>query len=101
MRELGMWDAEEGLSGAFSDVEEFLGRCKFSDCTHKNEPGCAIRAAIADGSLSEKRWQSYLNLQQENRYVEDKMGYLREKQQWHKDISKWIRQKKKTGGKLR
>ena len=101
MREIGMWDAEDGLSGAFSDVEDFLGRCKFSDCTHKNEPGCAIRAAISDGSLSEKRWQSYLSLQAENRYVEDKMGYLREKQQWHKEISKWTKEKKKAGGKFR
>ena len=101
MREIGMWDAEDGLSGAFSDVEDFLRRCKFSDCTHKNEPGCAIRAAISDGSLSEKRWQSYLSLQAENRYVEDKMGYLREKQQWHKEISKWTKEKKKAGGKFR
>lgn len=101
MREIGMWDAAEGLSAAFMDVEELATQCKFSDCTHQNEPGCAIRAAIADGSLSEKRFQNYLALRRENRYVEDKMGYLREKQQWHKEISKWSKQIKKAGGKFR
>ncbi len=101
MREIGMWDAAEGLSAAFMDVEELASQCKFSDCTHQNEPGCAIRAAIANGSLSEERFQNYLALRRENRYVEDKMGYLREKQQWHKEISKWSKQKKKAGGKFR
>lgn len=66
MRELGMWDAGEGLSGAFPDVEEYLGRCRFSDCRHESEPGCAIRAAIESSELSRERWESYLQLSQES-----------------------------------
>ena len=49
MRELGMWEVSEGLADAFSDVESYLGSCRFSDCTHEKEPGCAIRAAISAG----------------------------------------------------
>ena len=52
MRELGMWDAAEGLSAAFPDVERFLGQCRFHDCRHGQEPGCAIRGALERGELS-------------------------------------------------
>ena len=62
MRELGMWDVSEGLGDAFSDVEAFLGKCRFSDCTHDREPGCAIKAAIATGELDIARWESYQSL---------------------------------------
>ena len=56
MRELGMWEATEGLSDAFADVEQFLGKCRFSDCKHGTEPGCAIRSAISAGELELSRW---------------------------------------------
>ena len=49
MRELGMWDISEGLVDAFADVEQFIGKCRFSDCKHECEPGCAVKAAIASG----------------------------------------------------
>lgn len=99
MRELGMWDVSTGLGEAFTDVEEFLGRCKFSDCRHESEPGCAIQKAIFSGELSAERWKSYLTLKKEAKFAEDKAGFLRNKQQWHKSITKWNRQNKKNGGK--
>ncbi len=92
MRELGMWDVSEGLGQSFSDVEELLGGCKFSDCRHQSEPGCAVRSAIQSGALSHERWESYQTLQEEARFANDKAGFLREKQQWHKEISKKVRQ---------
>lgn len=95
MRELGMWQASEGLGQSFSDVEQYLGSCKFSDCRHQSEPGCAIREAIRNGALAHERWESYVRLQQEAKFTDDKAGYLREKQQWHKELSKMIRQQKK------
>lgn len=52
MRELGMWDVSEGLSEAFTDVQALLGRCRFSDCRHQQEPGCAVREALETGVLS-------------------------------------------------
>lgn len=69
MRVLGMWDAESGLEQTFADVERFLGKCKFSDCRHENEPHCAIKQAIADGELSKARWESYKKLKDETESV--------------------------------
>ncbi len=65
MRSVGMWDAEEGLSEAFADVEAFASKCRFSDCAHGSEPGCAVRAAIADGSLPASRFDSQQKLARE------------------------------------
>lgn len=98
MRELGMWDVSGGLDEAFADVEQFLGKCKFNDCKHQTEPGCAIKAVIESGELSEERWNSYLILKNEAKYSDDKAGYLRKKQQWHKSIAKWNKQNKKNRG---
>ena len=57
-----MWDAAEGLSAAFPDVERFLGQCRFHDCRHGQEPGCAIRGALERGELSPQRWKNYRQL---------------------------------------
>lgn len=65
MRELGLWDAEAGVAATFADVEALAAACRFSDCAHDTEPGCAVRAALADGSLDEDRWRSYGKLQRE------------------------------------
>jgi ribosome biogenesis GTPase / thiamine phosphate phosphatase len=63
MRELQLWDAD--LEQTFGDVEEIARRCRFSDCAHDREPGCAITEALAEGRLAADRWQSYLKLQRE------------------------------------
>lgn len=97
MRELGMWDISSGLGEAFGDVEEFLGKCRFSDCRHETEPGCALKEAIANGELPAERWQSYLNLKREAKITEDKYGFLRDKQNRNKSIAQWSRQNKKSG----
>jgi len=95
MRELGMWDVSEGLGEAFGDVEQFLGRCRFRDCKHMTEPGCAVRAALESGELSEERWKSYCKLKSEAVYTsETKADFMRRKQQRNKDIAKLSRQKR-------
>ena len=66
MRELGLWEADEGISDAFADVEALIGRCRFSDCCHDTEPGCAIKAALADGTLDVSRWEAYVRLKVES-----------------------------------
>ncbi len=65
MRELGLWDADEGLGAAFQDMEALGASCRFSDCSHGNEPGCAVRLAREDGSLDEDRWRAWQKLQRE------------------------------------
>jgi len=98
MRELGMWDVSEGLGEAFGDVESYFGSCRFSDCSHRSEPGCAVREAIRSGELPQERWESYLQLRREAKFTDDKSGYLRDKQQWHKGIAKRSKQIKKDRG---
>lgn len=89
MRELGMWKVSEGLDKTFQDVEQYLGKCKFSDCTHTNEPGCKILEAIENGELSEDRFNSYIKLQNEARYNNDSESYLKEKKEKFKAIAKY------------
>ena len=92
MRELGMWEVDEGITGAFRDVEQYLGKCRFSDCRHENEPGCAIRAAIASGALDGARWESYRKLKEE---AVDKDEMLRRKHEWSKGVAKFTRSRNK------
>ena len=89
MRELGMWDASEGINTAFADIEALADKCRFSDCTHSGEPGCAVCKALAEGTLSHSRWQSYLKLTAENAYAEDAESYLFAKEKKFKDIAKY------------
>ncbi len=65
LRELQLWTADAGLEETFTDVAELAARCRFNDCSHGGEPGCAIRAALADGSLDGERYASYEKLQRE------------------------------------
>lgn len=97
MRELGMWDVREGLEKSFADVEQFLYRCRFHDCSHSNEPGCAVQDAIASGALDKERWTQYCRLKNEARYSEDKGDFLRQKQRRNKEIAKKARRLKKNG----
>lgn len=65
MRELQLPECGDGVYALFEDVTPHIGQCKFNDCAHQGEPGCAIRGAIASGELSERRWNSYEKLQRE------------------------------------
>jgi ribosome biogenesis GTPase len=94
MRELGIWEVSEGLSESFSDVEQYLGQCKFSDCKHQKEPGCAIKTAIENGSITHERWESYLTLKREAAFVNTKAAYLRGKDHQHVTAKIKERQKK-------
>jgi ribosome biogenesis GTPase len=65
MRELQLWESADGLELAFSEVADLIAQCRFSDCEHRTEPGCAIREALGDGSLPQERWDAYAKLQRE------------------------------------
>lgn len=88
MRELGMWENETGIETAFSDIEELTAQCRFSDCTHNSEPGCAIQRALRDGTLDAGRWSSYLKLKAEQAFAADESSYLKAKQSKFKTIAK-------------
>ncbi len=95
MRELGMWDSSEGVNRTFSDIEVLTSLCKFSNCTHGNEKGCAVRAAIESGELSEERLISYNKLKNELSYAEDSESYLTAKRQKFKEIAKYNKNNRK------
>lgn len=80
LRELQLWGSDEGLSGAFSDIEILAEQCRFADCRHVNEPRCAVRQALEEGSLDIERYESYLKLQNELEYLADKREYLEKKE---------------------
>jgi ribosome biogenesis GTPase len=65
MRELGLWSSGEGLSEAFADVGQLAAECRYRDCRHEQEPGCAVRRAVADGTLDTGRFESWRKLQKE------------------------------------
>ncbi|MFJ4909886.1 ribosome small subunit-dependent GTPase A [Streptomyces sp. NPDC093249] len=66
LRGVGLWDAETGVGQVFSEIEELARECRFHDCAHESEPGCAVAAAIEDGSLPVRRFDSYRKLLREN-----------------------------------
>jgi ribosome biogenesis GTPase len=73
MRELQLWEADDGLEEAFEDVTALFAACRFSDCGHDTEPDCAVRAALEAGTLDRERWDSYLKLQAELEHLERKL----------------------------
>jgi len=78
MRELGIIDMESGLSDTFNEIAELSGQCRYNDCTHSMEEGCAVLAALEEGLISQERYQSYVKMNKEAHYNE--MSYLEKKQ---------------------
>jgi ribosome biogenesis GTPase len=87
VREVQLWTVAIGDEEAFSDVEELAAGCRFGDCRHQSEPGCAVRAAIDEGRLKEKRLESWRTLQDELRRVEAR----REEHARNEETRKWRR----------
>jgi ribosome biogenesis GTPase len=87
MRELQLWSEGDGVRETFHEVEELAASCRFTDCQHDAEPGCAVRAALDQGTLEPERYESYLKLQRELRHLEarkDQRLQAAEKQRWKK-----------------
>lgn len=101
MRELGLIEDGGGVDAAFADLVEITAACRFSDCEHESEPGCAIRAALASGTIDPERWQSYRKLQREVIAYEtrnDPMLAAEERRRW-KVIHKAMRAQSRVTGK--
>lgn len=85
LREIQLWAGEDALGQTFSDIEELAVECRFNDCQHQQEPDCAVRVAIEDGSLDQRRFDSYRKLQRELRSIEvraDARLRLEERRKW-------------------
>ncbi|MBN2183752.1 MAG: ribosome small subunit-dependent GTPase A [Candidatus Krumholzibacteriota bacterium] len=97
MRELQVWGDEEGLKHVFDDIEELALDCRFRDCSHGDEPGCAVQKAINNNILSPERFESYLKLKREYGYLAKRQSMKAsavEKEKW-KEIKKFARELKK------
>ena len=85
----GMWKAGKGIEHAFSDIEKLAEKCRFHNCTHTSEPGCAVRAAMEDGMIDEERLKAYKKLKAEHSYMEDTGNYMLAKKKKFKEIAKY------------
>ena len=95
MRELGMWDAGAGVAEAFEDIAALAAQCRFRDCTHAREPGCAVRRAIEAGTADPKRVENYRKLKEESDFTGTKAEILRKKQERFKTMTNYARSLKK------
>lgn len=99
MRELQLYDCEQGIDNVFDDVSQYFGQCRFNDCQHQHEPGCAIQQAIASGELSPRRWKNYQKLQQEQNRNTASLAEKRSKDkklgQYYKSVLKEVYKRKK------
>jgi ribosome biogenesis GTPase len=99
IRELQIWAEEHDVDLVFQEISELKENCKFNDCTHQGEPGCAVQEALVQGVLDQNRYESYLELMREQAYVERKQNIRAmrdEKLKW-KQISKSMKHYKKSG----
>ncbi|MDD5774097.1 MAG: ribosome small subunit-dependent GTPase A [bacterium] len=88
MRELGTINADKGINESFSEIQVLVENCRFTDCTHTQETGCALLSAVKNGELSEERYQSYLKLIKESEY--NNMSYV-EKRKKDRKFGKFIK----------
>jgi ribosome biogenesis GTPase len=104
LRELALWEGGDGVDTAFAEVEDLARRCRFRDCAHHTEPGCAVRAALADGSLPAGRLDSYHKLRGELEHLErrhDARARAEKKRQersLHRQVYRHLRQKGRGEG---
>ncbi len=99
MRELALWGAQEGIERTFSDLEELAAACRFRDCGHRTEPGCAVRSAIAAGTLEAERLESYRKLLRELRHLErkhDARVQAEERRRWRSITVEARRQRRRS-----
>jgi len=105
LRELQLWGVTDGVEQAFSDIEELAAQCKYGNCGHTTEPGCAVRTAIADGRLDENRLENQRKLEREQEFVRRKVDPEAQKQekervkQLHRGAKQKYDQRRKDGGK--
>ncbi|MCM0755437.1 ribosome small subunit-dependent GTPase A [Desulfovibrio aminophilus] len=96
MRELGMTDAVDGIDAGFGEIAALAAQCRYADCTHEHEPGCAVRAAVRAGELAQDRYASYLKLRKESEFAAlSTLGRRRKEKAFGKFIQSFKKQQKR------
>ncbi|HEV8546093.1 MAG TPA: ribosome small subunit-dependent GTPase A [Candidatus Limnocylindrales bacterium] len=99
MRELGLWDVDAGIDRSFADIDALTAKCRYSNCRHASDDGCALNAAVADGDLQPERLAAWRKLEGEARHLERRVNALArsaERQKWktiHKAVGKHMEAK--------
>lgn len=98
MRELQLWGSQESLHGTYSEIYEAANKCRFKDCSHQNEPGCAVQDLLIDGSLTIERFENFLDMRSELCFLEAKVNNKKhlERKSKAKQLSKLIRKSQKN-----
>lgn len=98
MRELQLWGNEESLEETYGEIYEAAKRCRFADCSHQNEPGCAVQQLLIDESLDIRRYENYLDMRAELRFLESRVSEKKrlERKGKEKELSRFIRKFKKN-----
>jgi len=96
LRELQLWESSGGMTEAFSDVEELASTCRFTDCAHETEPGCAVREAIRSGRLPCERLESYRKLQRELARLERRREGKRAQVEYRKKMRTFAKQQRRN-----
>jgi ribosome biogenesis GTPase / thiamine phosphate phosphatase len=105
LREMQLWDAEDGVAQVFADIDALATRCRFGDCRHEGEPGCAVLAALSAGTLDEARLENRRKLMREQEFLQRKVdpeARQEQKEQWkqmHRAQRQKYQQRQKDGGK--
>jgi ribosome biogenesis GTPase len=95
LRELQLWDVGDGLEATFEDVASFAARCRFGDCAHRSEPGCAVREALQTGALARERFESWNKLQRELARLERRLD-ARARSEYGQRLRREERQRRRT-----
>ena len=105
LREMQLWDAEDGVAQVFADIDALAGKCRFGDCRHEGEPGCAVQAALDAGTLDPARLENRRKLMREQEFLRRKVdpeARHEQKEQWkqiHRAQRQKYQQRQKEGGK--
>jgi ribosome biogenesis GTPase len=99
LRELQLWAGEEGIDRTFDEIAALAGECRFRDCRHEGEPGCAVERALADETLDPTRFRNFTKMRREVEHLEreqDTLACLEQKRRWkniHKEMKKMYKQR--------
>lgn len=79
MRKLVVAEVEDGCNHSFEDIERLIVSCRFSNCSHRTEPDCAVLSALENGDLDRKRWKTYLEMQKEEMFAKERKMIIKKR----------------------
>lgn len=101
LREVGLSADSAAMDTSFNDIFELAAYCRFSDCSHEHEPGCAVLEAVREQRILPDRYQAYLKQRKELHFIHNRQDALRKKREWEKEVAQYVKKQRKRAGKGR